>query len=240
MRQGMIRFGNFIFKYRDLIFPWVLLGSILVSKPMFSAQYQFYDSGLDLLGWMSALLGQSLRALTIGYEYIKRGGMNKKIYAEGLVTGGVFAHSRNPLYLGNLLVLFGLAFIANSCVVYGIAIPFFLFSYMALISAEEEFLLKKFGGTYRDYCKVVNRFWPCWDGFRDTVRDIKFNWKRVVNKEHGSFFAWTVSAVLIHVWSQFYYQGPSAFKDCHSIGLLIFLGLSYACVRILKKRRLLN
>ena len=45
--------------------------------------------------------------LTIGYEYIVRGGRQGKVYAEDLVQGGVFAHSRNPLYLGNLLIIVG-------------------------------------------------------------------------------------------------------------------------------------
>src|SRR5678815_5444661 len=63
---------------------------------------------MALAGLLIALSGQVLRAVTIGLEYIIRGGRNRQVYAEKLVTGGMFAHCRNPLYVGNFLVLVGL------------------------------------------------------------------------------------------------------------------------------------
>jgi hypothetical protein len=65
--------------------------------------------------------------------YIKRGGKAGKVYAPRLVTQGLFGHSRNPLYVGNLLVLLGVFLVHNNSVVYHIGVPFFLFAYTSIV-----------------------------------------------------------------------------------------------------------
>ena len=80
--------------------------------------------------------------VTIGLAYIIRGGKNKKVYAEDLVTTGIFAHCRNPLYVGNILMLAGVGILSNSLLYVVIMIPFFLFVYQAIVLAEENFLTK--------------------------------------------------------------------------------------------------
>ena len=97
---------------------------------------------------------------TIGLAYIVRGGKEGKPYAEGLVTEGIFNHCRNPLYVGNILMLLGVGILANSLVYVAIVIPIFLFIYQAIVLAEENFLRGKFGPGFDDYCKKVNRWWP--------------------------------------------------------------------------------
>ena len=58
------------------------------------------------------------------------------MYAETLVTRGFFAHSRNPLYLGNFLVLLGLFVIYNNPWVYALGVAFFAVTYRAIVAAE--------------------------------------------------------------------------------------------------------
>src|SRR5205814_7404454 len=94
-------------------------------------------------GFLVASAGQMLRAATIGLEYIIRGGRKRQVYAEKLVQGGVFAHCRNPLYLGNFVILLGVGLASNSVLFLCIAIPFFAFAYWALIAAEENYLRNK-------------------------------------------------------------------------------------------------
>ena len=69
---------------------------------------------MDIAGVLIILSGLGLRAVVIGLAYIKRGGVNKMIHADTLVTNGLFAHCRNPLYAGNLLVVAGLLVIFNN------------------------------------------------------------------------------------------------------------------------------
>lgn len=45
-----------------------------------------------MLGVALALTGQLLRALVIGFAYVRRGGKDRQIYAESLQQEGLFAH----------------------------------------------------------------------------------------------------------------------------------------------------
>jgi len=56
------------------------------------------------------------------------------VYAEALVRGGVFAHCRNPLYLGNVLIVIGLALVIHAFAFYLIAIPALVFVYACVIA----------------------------------------------------------------------------------------------------------
>ena len=94
--------------------------------------------------------------VTIGFRYIKRGGKDGRIFAQGLVTEGVFAHCRNPMYLGNLLVVLGLLGTAGNPVGLCAGGAFFLLAYGAIVAAEETYLLGRFGDEYRAYCAFVS------------------------------------------------------------------------------------
>lgn len=128
-----------------------------------------------IFGLSIAIFGQLIRACTIGLRYIVRGGRNKKVYATGLVTDGLFHDCRNPLYIGNILMLLGVAFLSNSLVFILIAVPFFGFIYQAIVLAEENYLKTKFGKAYEAYCKNVNRWIPKLKGVRETFGSMKFN-----------------------------------------------------------------
>ena len=87
-----------------------------------------------------ARAGQALRITVIGYRYIVRGGKDRRVHAEDLVTEGIFALARNPLYVGNMMVLFGLFIIWNSPLLYLVGVPFTVIGYWAIVAAEEAFL----------------------------------------------------------------------------------------------------
>src|SRR5213596_653057 len=136
----IIKIGNFLFHYRNGLFPLVYALLVLKGRPALP-DYRV----AALLGFLVGLTGQLLRAVTIGLEYIIRGGRNRQVYAEKLVQGGIFAHCRNPLYIGNLLIILGLGIACNSGLFLAVGIPFFVFAYWAIIAAEENFLRSKFG-----------------------------------------------------------------------------------------------
>jgi hypothetical protein len=87
------------------------------------------------------------------------------VYAEDLVTSGV-AHCRNPMYVGNLLMLAGVAMGSNSWTCVLVAIPVFTFVYMAIVAAEETFLRDKFGAAFDGYTRDVPRWIPRWSDRR--------------------------------------------------------------------------
>ena len=93
------------------------------------------DLALDVVGVLVALAGQALRAVVIGLAYIKRGGRNKEITADRLVSEGVFAHSRNPLYVGNFLIVTGLLIVWNSPLAYAVVLTVLLASFLSIVRA---------------------------------------------------------------------------------------------------------
>src|SRR5436190_4473634 len=176
----MVSIGNFFFKYRNWIFILFYGALFIPSWPLFSKEVwgeQYYIWPI-VIGLFITILGQLIRGLTIGLAYIVRGGKEGKPYAEGLVTEGIFNHCRNPLYVGNILMLLGVGILANSLLYVTVFIPVFLFIYQAIVLAEEDFLWGKFGNALDQYCKKVNRSWPSLGGISRAFTSVHLNWGR--------------------------------------------------------------
>ena len=100
----MIQIGNFFFKYRNFLFIILYLLLFIPSPPIFGEKTfgQNYYLYPIILGLLVTVTGQLIRGMTIGLAYIVRGGRDKKVYADQLVTEGIFTHVRNPLYVGTV------------------------------------------------------------------------------------------------------------------------------------------
>ncbi len=230
----MVKLGNFLFHYRNFLFPVFYFLLFVPSPDVFSNMY------IPLvLGFTIALSGQLIRVATIGLVYIIRGGKNRQIYAEGLVTEGLFSHCRNPLYVGNVLIIIGLGIMSNSLIFACVMIPLFLFFYQAIVLAEENFLRGKFGPAYDEYVSKTNRWIPDLRGISQTITSMTFNWKRVLIKEYNTTFIWLTGAVLLVVRSTYEEKGLMVLQ--HSLGLFVVLILlllsGYLFVRYMKKSR---
>jgi protein-S-isoprenylcysteine O-methyltransferase Ste14 len=183
----MVKLGNFFYRTRLYVFPLACLLVFLPGPHIFAD-----DLTAALIGFLVALAGQVVRAGTIGLVYIIRGGKNRQVYAEDLVTEGVFAHSRNPMYVGNLLILSGMAITSNCWTTVLVAIPVTAFIYRAIVAAEENYLRGKFGPAFDDYCRSVPRFLPKLSGIGETFASMQFRWRRVLVKEYGTPVAWVL------------------------------------------------
>ncbi len=193
----LIQYGHFLFRYRNVLFPAVLVLLLIGFNPVPFAGNEYADFWLDLTGLLLILTGQALRAAVIGLAYIKRGGVNKKIHAGNLVTRGIFSHCRNPLYTGNLMILSGFLVIHNNFWVYLLGGSFFLLSYSAIITAEESFLRNKFGEEFNQYCNNVNRWLFRLRGIRHTLNTMQFNWRRVILKDYITLLTWLITVLVL-------------------------------------------
>lgn len=78
--------------------------------------------------------------------------------SSALVTDGYFRHSRNPMYLSMLLLLFGVAWLLGSATAF-LPLPFlYLVLRYRFIRTEEAMLDERFGAAYRDYRRRVRRW----------------------------------------------------------------------------------
>lgn len=75
-----------------------------------------------------------------------------------VVKTGVFTISRNPLYLGSVLVFLGIALIFNLLWTIITLLISIVISHYALIIPEEQYLAAKFGDEYREYFASVHRW----------------------------------------------------------------------------------
>lgn len=195
----MIAIGNFFFKYRNWLFIVLYLALFIPSPPLFNEETfgsQFYMWPIAI-GLLVTLTGQAIRGATIGLAYIVRGGSQGKVYAEDLVTTGIFNHCRNPLYVGNILMLLGVGILANSLLYVFIVMPLFILIYQAIVLAEENYLRNKFGEQFNEYCRRVNRWIPSLKGLATTFRSMTFKWKRWLIKEYNTQYIWLTGIVLI-------------------------------------------
>ncbi len=236
----MVRIGNFFFKYRNVLFIFLYVLLFIPSPDLFSASgwgesYYLYPI---VAGLLVTIAGQVLRGATIGLAYIVRGGKDGKVYADQLVTEGMFRHCRNPLYVGNILMLLGVGILANSLYYVLLVIPVFLFIYHCIVLAEEAFLRKKFGTVYDEYALRVNRWIPSFRKMGKTFEGIPFNAMRWILKEYNTQFIWLsgITAILLLKYPQL--TGYRSDQRNYLLAtLLIALGLLYLFVRYMKKSK---
>lgn len=235
--------GAFFFRYRNVVFPCVFAGLAFGTRPRIFPEHPAYDFALDGLGLVLALAGQAVRAAAVGLDYIDRGGKGGKVSASRLVEGGMFALSRNPLYVGNILVVAGLVAIhAGPWMLFG-TLPFFLVAYRAIVAEEERYLLERFGSDYEDYCRRVPRFLPRPTGWRTALGGMRFDWARVVRKEYGSAFAWGTAAIALLARESLAVAAPAGdavrWQLVALAGVWVLLVGAYLSARHLKKSGIL-
>jgi len=192
------KWGNFFFHTRNYLFPAFILTLLFIWPPV--ALTDAASCFIMTAGLLMVALGQTFRITTIGLDYIVRGGRNRRIYAEDLVTGGLFSHCRNPLYVGNLLIAIGYLFVAGNWGSIIVGSLSFLAIYRLIVHSEETFLGEKFGQAYTDFCNDVPRWIPNLTGFSDTVKGYQFDWPAVAVKDGGTIFMSVMVPLSIIAW----------------------------------------
>lgn len=230
----MVKLGNFLFRNRNGIFPLFYLMLFVPSWEVFTNPVTAMLIGLSV-----TVIGQLIRIITIGLVYIIRGGKDRRVYAEDLVTTGIFSHCRNPLYVGNILILVGLGIASNSLLFMAVFTPLFLFFWQAIVLAEENYLRNKFGEQYNEYCKRANRWLINFNGIGKTLSSMQFKWKRVIIREYNSTYIWMTGAVLIMMKHFYFHKDQFDFRQNLPIfiSILVLLLLLYLFARYLKKSK---
>lgn len=242
-KTSWIRFGDFLFKYRNKLFPIILLVLFFGFKP-YHASPENHDLGVikDYLAIAITTSGLLFRAAVIGFAYIKRGGLNKKVYAENLVTEGFFGVCRNPLYVGNMLIYIGVFLMHGNPAVVVLGIASYYVMYESIIAAEEYFLRTTFGPAYDAYCADVPRWIPAFSKLTGATEGMRFNFKRVLMKDYPTIASATLALTLLKLLEDSYYDTSAEFTgaliaDGRFIAVVLVITLAIAFA---KRRRLLK
>jgi len=75
-----------------------------------------------------------------------------------LVVDGIYRRTRNPFYLGTILVYLGLGVAAGSLWAIGLVVPLMWVINVGVVAREERYLERKFGDAYRAYKARVRRW----------------------------------------------------------------------------------
>jgi protein-S-isoprenylcysteine O-methyltransferase Ste14 len=113
---------------------------------------------LKAAGLCLVLTGLGVRAWAAGFA--GRHTRSSKIEGSKLATAGPYAHVRNPIYLGSVILGFGIVLLIGDRRLWAPCALTFLALYFGLIPAEEEFLSQKFQEEYEAYCRHVPRLLP--------------------------------------------------------------------------------
>lgn len=180
------RVGRVFFRLRSLTPIPLILALIFFSRP----------TPLPIvIGGSLIVLGEWLRIWAVGYA----GGSTRTRTlgaARDLVTTGPYAHVRNPLYLGNLLLSLGVCVVANVYWMIAALTIGFLIQYTPIIRSEETYLLDVCGDRYRTYCAAVPRLIPYLRPYGEPS-DHDFSMQRALKSEKRTLTAIVCVLILI-------------------------------------------
>jgi len=140
---------------------------------------------LWLAGGAVALVGIATRAYAAGYL----------MKNQALATGGPYAYTRNPLYLGSAILGAGFALAGGRWFLGVVWVMFFAAVYWPVIRREEAFLRAEFGDAYVDYAGSVPLFLP---RLRGVTRLPGFRWQLYrKNREYEAFLGYLAGMIFL-------------------------------------------
>ncbi len=119
---------------------------------------QFITFPISLVGILPLVVGLGIAKR--GSDIFEKTGTNIETFDDPdiLVTGGLYRISRNPMYLGFLVALFGVAIVLGNFSSLLVAVGFFVITDRWYIKFEEEAMAKTFSDRYAEY-KAKTRRW---------------------------------------------------------------------------------
>jgi protein-S-isoprenylcysteine O-methyltransferase Ste14 len=151
------------------------------------------------LGFLIIISGELIRIWAVSYA----GSETRTTGDAGgtfLVTQGPYSIVRNPLYIGNMIIYFGIGVMSNALFPYLsiLALIFFGFQYYTIIKIEEEYLEKTFKTNYLLYKKSVKRFLPVSFSVPSSIKsNLQFLPKEGLLSEKRTLQAITISILII-------------------------------------------
>lgn len=145
-----------------------------------------------LLGVPLALLGEALRLWASGHIDKTR----------ALATGGPYAHTRNPLYVGSVLLAIGVAVASANLGVVAVGMAYLGAFYPAAIREEASFLRGRFEHEYAEWAAAVPLFLPRL--MPAGPRASRFLWARVArNREWRAALALPLAVLVLWARARF-------------------------------------
>jgi len=149
----------------------IIVGAILFVLGWLTGYLHAFDESLGVVlpGWVQipgvlAVVAGAALVLICGAMLSRRGigtlGGEEWFMPREFVATGPFRFVRNPMSLGVVVMMGGIALCRRSTLALGLAVVLFLIVHLVVVLLEEPGLEKRFGDSYREYCWNVHRWWP--------------------------------------------------------------------------------
>lgn len=235
LKEEFEKTGDYFFRWRSYL-PLVM--AVLFILALVHFRYPFSSHRLNL-AWDAgclgmALLGQGVRFFTVGFVPRGTSGRNTRgQVADVLNTTGMYAVVRNPIYLGNFIIWFGLSLFMKSLWFTTIIILFFTIFYERIIFREETFLREKFGEVFLQWAERTPAIIPRFRNWRPP--SLPFSWKSAIVREYGTFFAVITTFTVLELLAGLFAYGKLTLE---ALWIKLFLGSAvfYLTIRYLKKK----
>jgi protein-S-isoprenylcysteine O-methyltransferase Ste14 len=227
--------GNVLFRGRSY-FPLLAIVIIFASMAYYKrpGNSEKIDIIVEMICIAVSFLGEGIRFYISGHVPPKTSGRNtRKQVAEVINKTGLYSIVRHPLYLGNFLIILGIAMV--SCIWWFVLISVLIFwlYYERIAFAEEEFLRQKFGDEYLEWANRTPAFIP---RFKNWIKpEIGFSFKTAIKKEYSSIFGIIAVYTLFEIIADIFADKKFEFDTMWCI--IFFSGLIfYLTIMFLKKK----
>lgn len=149
---------------RNLFFTLLQPGMVAGVIPMWltSAELASVHPGLNLpfvFGTLTFLVGLTVMITCIvSFARLGKGTLSPADPTTHLVAEGLYRYSRNPMYVGVMLILLGEAIAISSQTLFVYSAFILLLFHLYVTFFEEPRLRKDFGDDYTRYCREVRRW----------------------------------------------------------------------------------
>jgi hypothetical protein len=168
--------------------------------------------------------------ITLGYAASHTSGKNnEEQVASALNTTGMYSVVRNPLYLGNFLIVLGIMLFPRIAWIPIVYTFVFALYYEQIIFAEEMFLRSTFGTQYLVWASNTRAYLPRFSGWQSP--NVPFNW-RVLRRENHGLIAIVFSMFVLEVAGDLYIGHGFTVDTMWAVFLSLTCG-SYFIIRFL-------
>ena len=143
--------------YLIILMVVISILSVILSFYGFIPVYSF-----DSLNWLLIILAIVLvvDAAFLWIAAVRISKIDDRIKNGELVTDGVYALVRHPIYSAWLQLCIALVLFSQNLLLFVLPIIFWIILSIAMAKTEEKWLMEKFGNDYVLYCQTTNRFIP--------------------------------------------------------------------------------
>jgi protein-S-isoprenylcysteine O-methyltransferase Ste14 len=179
---------------------WVFRNRSWLPVPLGVAAVVFAPTAIDwrlvYAGALFIVAGEALRLWAV--RHIGVVSRTRTTRLGPLVTSGPYAHTRNPLYVGNWLLWTGFALGSSLRWMVPLSWAVFVVQHAFVVQWEEQLLVQHYPASYGRYAGVVSRWWPRLSriGMRVSYRH-PYPWSDVMFSERGTLVAIALVAMLL-------------------------------------------